>query len=69
MKTIKYYNPKNNRYQISEVLFIENDILICYNKSAKYQYKESLSKLREYAKKENPDWIGEIKKPLVILNF
>jgi hypothetical protein len=69
MNCIKYYNPKNNRYQISEILKIDGDLLNCYNKKAKYFYNESLKNLIELSKKDNPDWIGEIKKPLVIIKI
>lgn len=69
MNNIKYYNPKNNRYQISEILEINGDQLKCYNKAAKYTYYESLEKLIEFSKKDNPDWKGETKKPLVIINI
>ncbi len=70
MKTIKYYNPKNNKYQTSKVLDIQNDVVTCLNVKANYQYTESLAKLREFQKAENPNWHNkEVKKPLVILNF
>jgi len=69
-KTIKYYNPKNNRYQTSKVLSIENDVVNCLNVKANYNYSESLSKLRELQTAKNPNWHNAgIKKPLVILNF
>lgn len=69
MNCIKYYNPKNNRYQISEILKIEKDVIFCYNKKANYYYQENLKNLIELSEKENPDWQGEIKKPLVIIKY
>jgi hypothetical protein len=69
MNSIKYYNPKNNRYQTSEILNINNDVLTCFNKSANYTYTESLKNLIELSKKDNPDWHGTNKKPLVIINI
>ena len=68
MKTIKYYNPKTTKYQISKVLSIEDDIVLCLNVKANYQYQESLSRLKELENAQNPDWSHKtIKKPLVIL--
>ena len=69
MKTVKYYNPKNNRYQISEVLKIEGDEVFCLNKKYNHEYKESLENLKKLTTAKNPDWHGTEKKPLVILNF
>ena len=68
MKTIKYYNPKTNGYQISKVLSIENDVVTCLNVKANFQYQESLLKLKHLEKAKNPNWNHPtIKKPLVIL--
>ena len=69
MNCIKYYNPKNNRYQISEILKVEKDLIFCYNKKANYYYQESLKNLIELSEKENPDWQGLIKKPLIIIKY
>jgi len=68
MKTIKYYNPKNNRYQTSIVLSIENDVVTCLNVKANYKYQESLKQLKALEKEKNSNWNHPtIKKPLVIL--
>lgn len=64
---ILYYNPKNNRYITTKVLSIDKDIVHCLNVKANYSYTESLSKLIELSKAENPNWHGESKKPLVKL--
>lgn len=64
---ILYYNSKTNKYQSSEVLSIEKDIVKCLNVKSKYNYTESLSKLRDLATADNPNWHGEHKKPLVKL--
>jgi hypothetical protein len=69
MNCIKYYNPKNNRYQISEILKIEKDVVFCYNKKANYHYQESLKNLIELSEKENPNWHGATKKPLIIIKY
>ncbi len=69
MNCIKYYNPKNNRYQISEILKVEKDIIFCFNKKANYYYQESLKNLIELSEKENPDWQGLTKKPLIIIKY
>jgi hypothetical protein len=69
MKTVKYYNPKNNRYQISEVLEVNNDEVICLNKKYNHKYRESLENLKRLSIAPNPNWHGETKKPLIILNF
>jgi hypothetical protein len=69
MNCIKYYNPKNNRYQISEILKVEKDIIFCYNKKANYYYQESLKNLIKLSEKENPDWEGLTKKPLIIIKY
>lgn len=69
MNCIKYYNPKNNRYQISEILKVEKDVIFCYNKKANYYYQESLKNLIELSEKENPDWQGSTKKPLIIIKY
>ena len=70
MKTIKYYNPKTNSYQTSQVLSIEGDIVHCLNVKANYNYQESLQNLRRLQNEPNPNWHNQtIKKPLVKLNF
>jgi hypothetical protein len=69
MNCIKYYNPKNNRYQISEILKVEKDVIFCFNKKANYYYQESLKNLIELSEKENPDWQGLTKKPLIIIKY
>jgi len=69
MNYIKYYNPKNNRYQISEILKVEKDVIFCYNKKANYYYQESLKNLIKLSEKENPDWKGATKKPLIIIKY
>lgn len=64
---IMYYNPKNNKYQSSKVLYVEGDKVTCFNTNSNHTYTESLQKLTELSKAENPDWHGESKKPLVKL--
>lgn len=67
--TIKYYNPKKGNYQTGHVLEVKGDIVYCLNKQAKSQYQESLQNLKRMESANNPNWHGETKKPLVILNF
>jgi hypothetical protein len=69
LKRIAYYNAKNNRYQYGEVIKIDGDDIYCLNKPAKFEYKESLNKLIEYSKADNPNWKGETKKPLIIFKY
>lgn len=65
MKAIMYYNPKNNKYQRSEVISVNDDIVNCFNKKANFYYTESIKRLIMLSNAENPDWHGENKKPLI----
>lgn len=69
MKSVKYYNPKNNSYQTSEVLKIIDDKVFMFNKKYNHKYEESLSNLIRLTTAENLDWKGSVKKPLVILKY
>lgn len=72
MPTIKYFNPKTNKYFASSVKSIDGDKVECTQKQGQYtnNYTESLTRLREGTTAPNPDWHGKEPKPLVILiNF
>ena len=63
---IQYFNPKSCKYLTVNVIKIDGDVVLCQHKYG-HTYTESLQQLKNFTIADNPNWHGQVKKPLIKL--